>query len=244
VGPRTFLRKALRRIKATIRWEQRLHARESRRFDSRLGIDTAGRLEPTDLTVAEGDAAQGITYLGTQPRLARWWLAALPGDVQAFTFIDMGSGKGRVLALAAEHGYGRVVGVEFVEELHDVAVENARALARRNLRIEPELGDAGVFEFPDDPLVVHFNNPFHDPVMERVIANLTSSYERLPRPIVVVYQQMTVEQPEHATGNIALLDRVPFLTGRTLSRPTSPIDRRALAPFTVRIYESPEATSA
>jgi hypothetical protein len=42
------------------------------------------------------------------------------------------------------------------------------------------------------------------------------------------------------TSNLALLDAVPFLAGHTLTPPTGAIDRRLLAPFTVRIYESAE----
>lgn len=241
MGPRAFVRKGARRTAGLIRWTQRLTAWETRRFDRKLGIDTSGWIEPTTLTVPAGDATAGIVYAGTQPRLARWWLSALPRHPEAFTFIDMGSGKGRVLVFAAQHGFGRVIGVEFAVELHDVALVNARILAEREITIEPVLGDAGAFEFPDASLVVHFNNPFHESVMERVIANLTGSYERTPRPLVVLYQQMTVEHPAHRTRNLELLDAVPFLSGRTLASPTGAIDRRVLAPFTVRVYESTEA---
>jgi hypothetical protein len=240
VRPREFIRKVVRRGAGVVRWEQRLNAWETRRLDRRLGIETGGWIEPTSLTVPAGDAAAGIVYAGTQPRLARWWLTAVPPHPERFTFIDMGSGKGRVLVFAAQHGFRRALGVEFAQELHEVAVENARTLRDRGIVIEPLLGDAAAFEFPDGPLVVHFNNPFHEPIMERVLANLTATHERDPRPIVVLYQQMTVEHPAHRTRNLALLDRVPFLTGRTLAPPPGAIDRRMLAPFTVRVYESPE----
>jgi hypothetical protein len=240
VKPTTFARKAFNRIKAEVRWQQRLHQWDARRFDRKLGVDTAGVLEPTELTVRTGDAGEGITYLGTQPRLAQWWLTGLPHSRGGFTFVDMGSGKGRVLLFAAQAGFGRAVGVEFAEELHATAAANARIASERGLSIEPLLGDAGAFEFPEEPVVVHFSNPFHEPVMVRVIANLTASYKRRQRPVIVVYQQMTVERPGHVTNNLALLDAVPFLTGRTLAQPTGVIDRRLLAPFTVRIYESLE----
>jgi hypothetical protein len=240
VKPKTFVRKALNRINSEVRWRRRLNDWDARRFDLRLGVDTAGVLEPTELTVRTGDAAEGTTYVGTQPRLARWWLTGLPRNRGGFTFVDMGSGKGRVLLFAAHAGFGRVVGVEFADELHATAAANARIASERGLSIEPVLGDAGAFELPDDPLVIHFSNPFHEPVMVRFIANLTASYERRRRPVVVVYQQMTVEQPGHVTSNLALLDAVPFLTARTLAPPTGAIDRRLLAPFTVRVYESVE----
>jgi SAM-dependent methyltransferase len=239
-NPRVFAAKAVARIRATIRWERRLNDWEERRFDRRLGVDTGGRLEPTELTVVSGEAAEGITYLGTQPRLARWWMAALPPNRADFTFIDMGSGKGRVLLFAAEAGYGRSIGVEFAEELHAVAVENARAAERHGLSIEPVLGDATTFEFPDEPLVVHFNNPFTERVMAPVLENLSSSYARRPRPVVALYQQMRNEQPGHATRNLELLDGVPFLRGRELAPPQRFVDRRVVAPFVVRVYESAE----
>ncbi len=152
----------------------------------------------------------------------------------------MGSGKGRALLLAKQAGFGRVIGVEFAEELHTVAASNAQAAAKHGLPIETYLGDAGAFEFPDEPLVVHFFNPFHDPVMVRVIENLTDSYKRHPRPVVVLYHQMTEEEPQDATNNIALLDAVPFLTGRTLEPARGILNRKLLGWFTVRLYESDE----
>lgn len=236
----TLARKAVNRARSTVRWKQRLSDWDAARFDRRLGVDTGGRLVPTDATVRTGDASLGIIYEGTQPRMARWWLTRLPRNRAEFTFVDMGSGKGRVLLFALEVGFRRAVGVEFAEELHAVAANNARIARERGLPIEPLLGDAGAFEFPDEPLVVHFNNPFHDPVMVRVIENLTRSHEQRPRPVVVVYHQLTVEDPGDETGNLALLDEVPFLKGRTLEPPAGTIDRRFLAPFTARVYESPE----
>jgi hypothetical protein len=152
----------------------------------------------------------------------------------------MGSGKGRVLLFAAEAGFGRSIGVEFAEELHAVAVENARAAERQALSIEPILGDATTYEFPEEPLVVHFNNPFTERVMAPVLGNLASSYARRPRPIVALYQQMRHEQPGHDTRNLELLDGVAFLRGRELEPPRGFIDRRVVAPFVVRIYESAE----
>lgn len=238
---RAFPRRALRRLKGTIRWESRLNDWEARRFDRKLGVETGGWIEPTDLTVPAGDVAEGFTYGGTQTRLVRWCFSPLPPNRGSFTFVDMGSGKGRVLLYAAQAGFRRSLGVEFAEELHVVALANAEIAARRGLLIEPVLGDAGAFEFPDEPIAVYFNNPFSERVMERVIANIRSSYESRPRPVVLVYQQMIVEWPPwQQTKNLELLDDVWFLEGRTLDPPSGVIDRRVLKPFVARVYESPE----
>ena len=209
-----------------MRWERRLNGWEERRFDRKLGVDTGGRLEPLELTVPSGDASAGITYLGTQPRLARWWLSALPPDHGRFTFVDMGSGKGRVLLFAVQVGFSRSVGVEFAEELHSTAVANAEAARGHGFSIEPVLGDAASFEFPLGPLVVHFNNPFSEKTMERVLANLSASYERESRPLVVVYQQMRDEQPRasnaepRAPRSRAVSQRANSLAPARRRRPT------------------------
>ena len=229
-------------IRSRVRAKQRLLVWEDDRFDRRLGLVTSGEAEPTDLTVPTGEAETGFSYVATPVRLARWWLDALPPEPRRFTFIDLGSGKGRVLALAAEHGFGRVLGVEFAAELHEAARRNATAAAEHGVHFEPRLGDAAAFAFPDDPLVVHFNNPFAETVMECVIENLGRWYEHTPRPLVVVYQRRTVEERRHDTSNLELLDAVPWLRGRSLA-PEGRLDRRLLSGFTVRVFENPEARS-
>jgi SAM-dependent methyltransferase len=234
-------RKVANRARWTLRWQQRLNDWDIKRFDRALGVRTTGRLVPTEGTVRTGDPSLGIIYIGTQPRLLRWVLTGLPRNHGDFAFIDMGSGEGRVLLFAKQAGFRRAIGVEFVEELHAVATKNALNARERGVEIEPVLGDAAEFQFPvHDPLIVHFNNPFHGPVMKRVIANLAESYEQRPRPIAVVYHQLTVEDPGDETGNLALLDEVPFLKGRRLKPPASVIDRRLLSPFTAHVYETAE----
>lgn len=237
----TMAGKVANRTRSTVRWQQRLNNWDIKRFDRRLGVRTTGRLVPTEGTVCSGDASLGVIYIGTQPRLWRWVLTGLPRNRSDFTLVDMGSGEGRVLLFAKQAGFRQAIGVEFVEELHEVASCNAINARERGVFVDPVLGDAARFEFPaNDPLIVHFNNPFHRPVMERVITNLAESYERQPRPIVVVYHQLTIEDPGDETGNLSLLDQVPFLQGRTLRAPAGMLDRKLLAPFTVRIYESTE----
>lgn len=176
-------------------------------------------------------------------RLTRSWLRALPPRLDEYTFIDLGSAKGRVLFVAASHGFHRVIGVEYVKELHDQAVLNVSGAHRRTEEPEivPMLGNAAEFEFPLDPLVIHFANPFRESVMTRVIANLTASYERLPRPIVATYFQARRERPERTTANIELLAAAPpFARHHTLPFLKS-VDQLALRQHRVEMYESPEA---
>jgi SAM-dependent methyltransferase len=224
-------------LRRSVRWGSRLGEWEERRFERRLGVDTAGSADVASLTIRAGDPTAGIPYGPAPLRLVRWVLRELQQDVRKRTFIDLGSGKGRVVLAAAAHGFRKSIGVEYAEELHLAALENARAARARGLVIESILGDAGSFRFPAEPLVVYFNNPFREPVMESVIANLTASYRFSPRPIALVYQQLRAEPPETRTRNLELLESVPFVTGRTLA-PRRPIDRRLLADWLVRVFET------
>jgi SAM-dependent methyltransferase len=219
-----------------------LLAWEARRCDEAFGIETGGEAEPSSLTLADGVAREGFTYVATPPRLARMWLDALPSNLGEYTFVDMGSGKGRVILLAALREFRRVVGVEFAVELHESSVANISRFRPPGRRrdLVPLLGDAALYEFPLEPLVVHFNNPFSELVMNTVVANLRSSYEQRPRPIVVVYQQLRVERPPHKTRNVELLRALPFLAHRPVS-PRRLLDRVTLKPFAVDVFESPEA---
>jgi hypothetical protein len=214
---------------------------QSEAWDRAAGVETLEVAEPSALTVEAGSPADGFTYVATSPRLVRAWLDDLGVSLPLFTFVDLGSGRGRVLLMASERPFRRVLGVEFAAELHAAALENIRRFPRARMRctdVDSIYGDAGSFVFPLDPLVIYLNNPFSEQVMTRVLRNLASSYEQQPRPIVVVYQQQVVEEPRHSTNNLGLLDQQPFLAGRTLRY--SILDRLLLKPYLVRIYTSPE----
>jgi hypothetical protein len=231
----------LKRFASSTRLRKRL-SREDVRFERSVGIDATGKASPSELTVVDGDATEGHLYTAEHVRVTRWWLGALPSRLDEFDFVDMGSGKGRVLFAAAERGFHRVLGVEFAIELHqqaEVNVKRARGLGAGS-EIIPLLGDAGSYEFPLNPLVVHFNNPFSEAVMEQVRANLTDSYERRPRPIFAVYQQLAKEH-RYRTRNAALLAGAPaFIRHRQLS-PRTLVDKLLLAQSRVDICETREA---
>jgi predicted RNA methylase len=110
-------------------------------------------------------------------------------DFTSFTFIDLGSGKGRALLLAAAYPFQHIIGVEVQAELHAVAEENLARLRENGSKIDVHsiCLDAREFTFPPDPLVVYLFNPFPDYVLSTVINNLRISLARHPRPVYVIY---------------------------------------------------------
>jgi len=63
-------------------------------------------------------------------------MQAMPIDLSKFTFIDLGAGKGRALLMASDYLFQKIIGVEFMPELHH---------ARRKISpsIQTTAGNAG-----------------------------------------------------------------------------------------------------
>ncbi len=117
-------------------------------------------------------------------------LGRLGVSVERFTFVDLGSGKGRAILLASALPFKRIVGVEISEELTSIARRNlrcARAHARRCRDIELVCMDAADYVLPEEPVVLYLYNPFERSVMAQVVGNVSASFRSHPRRIVVLY---------------------------------------------------------
>jgi predicted RNA methylase len=111
-------------------------------------------------------------------------------DFETFTFIDLGSGKGRALLLAAMYPFVHIVGVEVQPELDTIARQNIECFHESGQQchsIESVCVDAREYHFPLTDLVVYLFNPFPDYVLREVLTNLVASARRTPRSIVVLY---------------------------------------------------------
>jgi len=108
-----------------------------------------------------------------------------------FTLIDLGSGKGRVLLMASDYPFKRIIGVEFMPELHRSAGKNIAGYSNdRQLcrQIETLCMDARDFQFPEGPLVLYLFNPFSESTFAQVLENLRRSVEQSPRPAYIAYR--------------------------------------------------------
>ena len=113
-------------------------------------------------------------YQPTEPALFREMMAALPIDFREFTFIDIGSGKGRALLMAAEYPFRRIIGVELISELHRSAEENiavwrAQSPAPQMAAIDALCMDAREFVFPETPLVIYLFNPLPEAGLRQTV---------------------------------------------------------------------------
>lgn len=113
-----------------------------------------------------------------------------------FTFIDLGSGKGRTLLMASDYPFSRIVGVELLPALHRLAEQNLRQYrsdSQKCFRLESICTDAAEFHFPAGPLLIYLFNPFPEAVLRCVLANLRGALSESPQTAYLIYYN-----PQHA----------------------------------------------
>ena len=197
----------------------------------------------SELDIESENREFGFAYVATPSILFTTLMSNLPKDLSEYSFVDFGSGKGNVLLLAARHGFGQIIGVEFATELHEFAAQNIAEASRHDLRTEHITcvhGDACELPIPEGKCVLYFNNPFSEPVMRRVLGNIEASCLQDPRKIYILYQQLLPELEDDPTENLAILDAARFLKNRKARFP-SLASRIRLAPFALKIYETVES---
>jgi len=156
-------------------------------FDFYYRVDTSPQLQEQENRGWPKDR-MNFHYLPIRPKCARRVLRSLPlKDRGDYTFIDFGSGKGRMLLIAAANGFKKVRGIELRTELHEQARRNLYQLQRLDgCRADSVNLDAADYEFPNTKLVAFFYNPFGSEVMAKVLRNLAASLDRCSRDVWVV----------------------------------------------------------
>ncbi len=159
-------------------------------FDLKHGVNTGGIIQLRDLSIASPNAAFGCYYEGFDPKLFNKILGEMEIKHENFVFVDFGSGKGRVLLLASEYPFKKIVGVEFSPELNRIAQNNIRkyrSASRKCRDVESVCQDAVSYSIPKEPAVLFLANPFGEEVMSPALANIQKSLEESPREIFIIY---------------------------------------------------------
>lgn len=170
---------------------QRLSAARGRLFDWRNRVDTDERIAVADLPDIDARLARhAVHYEATSiPKFERA-MRVVGQRADGFTFVDLGSGKGRVLMLAARLPFRRVIGVEISQRLHAAAVGNATAFSSRHrgaAPIECLCADASTYELPEGDLVVFLYNPFDAALLAQARDRMLAACARSARRLCVIY---------------------------------------------------------
>jgi len=203
---------ALGRLVALL-WEftrDSLPSRRRQRYGD-VDYDWDHRVDTTSATVGWRDRLLGLLhspYQPTDPALFHGMLGSLNIPFEDFVFLDIGSGKGRVLLMAADYPFRRIIGVELLPELHRVAGENIRKYksdSQKCFALESICADASVFAFPLEPLVVYLFNPLPEAGLVKLLVNLKHSLGQNPRPVFVLYHNPLLE---HVLSASQMLNRL------------------------------------
>lgn len=191
-------------------------------FDARRQVKTAGYVPLAELTL-KGTGQTGYDYQPVRPSVGRQALARLPiQNFEEYTFLDLGSGKGRMLLVAAEFPFQKIRGIEFAIELHKQAERNIahyRYSRQRCTDLESINVDALDYVFPDSKLILFFFNPFSPEILRKIFLNLERSLAQRPRPVFVIMAYPRYVAPEQRVkgtdgrleSSASVADSVPFL---------------------------------
>jgi predicted RNA methylase len=186
-------------------------------FDFAHGVKTKGIISLDRLTMVGESRPDCYWYVATALAVVEEAMDAL-GRLripwQRTVFVDLGSGKGRVLLCAARLPFKAILGVEFSNDLHDQALRNVASFRRshRSPPIECLRQDAATFQYPDEDLVIFMFNPFGTPVLQPVLDNLRCFVNNTKRSVHIVYvYPRSWIQPGGASLLTELLTPMDFL---------------------------------
>lgn len=164
--------------------------RVNQAFDKRYQIETWSGVAVKAMQTVGGNDEHAEIYAPIPERSFHYMMGQLDVDFSSFSFVDYGSGKGKMLLMASEYPFQKIVGVEFASGVHHVAVENIARYKnpkQQCFEIEARLGDACEFELPAGNCLLFFFAPFFGEVLSRVLENIRQSLLDHPRRIIMCY---------------------------------------------------------
>jgi hypothetical protein len=197
-------------------------------FDVLHGVDTSGGVCPEKLEIASMNSRNGIAYDACPWSTLRRSLRLVSLQPEEFTFVDIGSGKGKVLLSALVLPFKRVVGVEYSPYLSRIAERNiasARFLHRQCKSVQVICSDAVQYAIPDEPAIFFFANPFTYEIMQVILDNIMKSYLNEPRLIFLIFYAASSIMPR-------VREFLPAKTdGRALRHISTTLRKRSLNIF-------------
>lgn len=110
----------------------------------------------------------------------------------ASVFVDIGTGKGRPLFMAAQYPFSKIVGIEKAEALAVTARKNVDNFLKKQTpacsNIEVWNADATQVEFPPGVQVISTFNPFRGEIFSGFLKNLERYLRSASAPVFFVYQ--------------------------------------------------------
>lgn len=179
---------------------------------------------PVDDVVGQAGHAEDRLYQAG-PRLVLYWsLQALGVDPARYTFVDYGSGRGRMLLAAARLPFRKAIGVEYSRSLHEAACANIATYPKARLACHDIVAindNALDFELPEGDCVAFFFNPFQGQVLHQVAERIEAACRHSPRRVLIVF--LNTHRVLHFTQRPAFHRVTPSIAHRAKLAALSPI---------------------
>lgn len=187
-------------------------------FDFRYGTDTFRRVPQGQIETDSENIVHSANYGASKavPFMRLMRRLKLPHDA---VFLDLGSGKGRAVMLAARYGFRKVIGVEFSGALCEKARDNLQRFLRKcpcRAQIEIIESDVTKHNLRDDETVFFMFDPFDGPVLAQVLHNIRASMERQPRTVWLIYSVPREQEIINQVGVFTQVQRHIVLGGEFL----------------------------
>jgi len=162
-------------------------------FEMRYGISTSRIVKREDLDISETSKEHSEEYKPTRIRHFRLLIKALKLPENS-VFVDMGSGKGRVLLMASLYKFKHITGVEISSQLCEIAKNNIakfEKMLKQPSHIEIVNKDVLKYNIKYDENVFYFYNPFDNYIMEKIIDRIMKSLNDNPRKVWLILNNFT-----------------------------------------------------
>jgi SAM-dependent methyltransferase len=189
-------------------------------FDQMHGVDTSGLVPAKHLRTGSPSDEHVTAYYGVAPSILRtlveYWRETIPAEpIAAWTFVDIGAGKGRAMLVASELGFRRVVGVELNPALAVVARRNATQWTASHAAdptaaaiapIDLAEHDAVEYLLPEGPVLLFLFHPFEAPVLIEMLSRMEAQLAGRMQPLLdVLYVNAECREAFEASGRFVRL---------------------------------------
>ncbi len=158
-------------------------------YDKKYGIDTFEKNKVTGVNPDKIHEDACFRYQPTRFRHFRKLMQQIELPAEAL-FVDIGSGKGKVLLMAYECGFKKIRGIEISAHLCQIAKKNITSYGKKkNIKLPLEIveSDIMLYPFDDNEQIFYLFNPFDNIIMQQFIGLIKASIQRNPRKIWLIF---------------------------------------------------------
>jgi SAM-dependent methyltransferase len=152
-------------------------------------IHTFAPVSLSRLTIINGDISKASPYEAVNYYLLETLLKAFHNFSGDTSIVDLGSGKGRAMVVAAHFGYTNITGIEFARELCEISSENMKKSQHEFPGIHWKIINDNVenYTIEANDSVFFMFNPFTDDVLRHFLEKLERSCRQFPRTTWFLY---------------------------------------------------------